>query len=542
MRQLNLFGETEKQDSKEKEISHKAKSYTGLYALHKYWGKKPYNIMQDFIKKYTNPNEIVLDPFLGSGVSITEAVFNERKGFGIDINPSAIFITEQLLKKIDPDKIREEYNSIEYDIRKEIDSFYSIVREGKSYIGQNFLWENNELTEIRYTKGNRKRFFTEPKEEDKAKANGFDLDQLEYFYPTSNFFHNSRINAKGNQNVSNLFTKRNLFALSVLYNRIQNIEDDNLKNLFKFCFTSALGQASKMVFVIKRRNKTKGNGSTETSQKKEIGSWVIGYWQPKEFFENNVWTCFETRFKKLLKAKKQQYNIPIKYAKSNNFNELIDSKDYLLVTAPSQKYLKNIPNNSIDYILTDPPHSNRIPYLELSLLWNSWLKKNVDYDDEIVLSESKERKKDITDYNTLLKEVIKESYRVLKPEKHLSIMFNSLDDAVWINLIKAFLEIGFEFHQIETLGYSANSVVQDNRKNGLQTDFIITFKKPFNENNRRNLIVSELDKNPNLVENIRELKHSGYKSFQIINNTFCNSLKENKFFKISEIIKTIENA
>lgn len=99
MTQLNLFGETEKQNNKEKEISHKAKSYTGLYALHKYWGKKPYNIMQDFIKKYTSHNEIVLDPFLGSGVSITEAVFNERKGFGIDINPSAIFITEQLLKK-----------------------------------------------------------------------------------------------------------------------------------------------------------------------------------------------------------------------------------------------------------------------------------------------------------------------------------------------------------------------------------------------------------------------------------------------------------
>ena len=58
-----------------------------------------------------------------------------------------------------------------------------------------------------------------------------------------------------------------------------------------------------MVFVIKRRNKTKENGNIVT-EKKEAGSWVIGYWQPNEYFENNVWTCFETRFKKILKAKK----------------------------------------------------------------------------------------------------------------------------------------------------------------------------------------------------------------------------------------------
>ena len=49
MGQLNLFGEKDIEDIREEEISHKADSYTGLYALHKYWGKKPFNIMADFI-------------------------------------------------------------------------------------------------------------------------------------------------------------------------------------------------------------------------------------------------------------------------------------------------------------------------------------------------------------------------------------------------------------------------------------------------------------------------------------------------------------
>jgi DNA modification methylase len=468
MRQLNLFGEPVKENISNEEITHAAKSYTGLYALHKYWGKKPYNIMADFIKKYTNKNDIVLDPFLGSGVSLTEAVFNNRKGFGIDINPSATFITEQIIKKIDPHKLISEFKSIEKDLKSQINSYYAVIRDENTFVGQNFLWDKEELIEIRYQNGGRKRVTTTPEASDIKLTELININNIETFFPKNNFFHNSRINAKRDNKIYDLFTNRNLKALSLLYDRIENICDITLQNIFKFCFTSAIGQASKMVFVIKRRNKTKLNGSSQVSEKKEIGSWVIGYWRPKEYFENNVWTTFETRFKKLLKAKKEQYSISNEYLSSNNFQELKTNGDYLIVNKPSQNYLKKIPNNSIDYILTDPPHGNRIPYLELSLLWNSWLKKDVNYQDEIIVSESKDRTKNKEDYNLLLNDVIKECYRVLKNDKYLSFMFNSLDDKAWLNVVKTFYEVGFQLEAIETLGYSANSVVQDNRKNGLQ--------------------------------------------------------------------------
>jgi DNA modification methylase len=542
MKQLNLFGEEVIENVKDNEISHKAKSYTGLYALHKYWGKKPYNIMADFIDKYTSPNEIVLDPFLGSGVSITEAVFKGRKGFGIDINPSAIFITSQILAKVNPKNIIAEFKSLENDLKEKINSFYTVNRNGENYLGQNYLWENQELTEVRFTNGTRNRQSETPTNEDIALAESVDIKNIKSYYPTSNFFHNSRINAKGTENVSKLFTPRNLNALSLLFERIEKIENSEIRDLFKFCFTSSIGQASKMVFVIKRRNKTKNNGNIIVSEKKEIGSWVIGYWQPKEFFENNVWTCFETRFKKILKAKKDQYSLSNLHISSESFEELEKVGNYLLVNQPCQKYLKLIDDNSIDYILTDPPHGNRIPYLELSLLWNSWLKKDVNYEDEIIVSESKERKKNSTNYNELMNEAIKECLRVLKPERHFSFMFNSLDDDAWLNVVKTFHEIGFELEVIETLGYSANSVVQDNRKNGLQTDFIITYKKPKEIDLKRRLEIIDLIDYPDLVLQIINLKKKGYKPFQIMNNIFCEVLKKNQFFMISELFKTIENA
>lgn len=542
MKQLNLFGEVEVEDVSSEEISHKAESYTGLYALHKYWGKKPYNIMADFIERFTQKGDIVLDPFLGSGVSISEAVFNGRKGLGIDINPSATFITEQIIKKINPKLLTTEFLKIEKEIKDEINSFYIVQRNREKFIGQNYLWENGSLTEVRYTNGSRNRHVSEPNDSDLELFNSLKKEHLNRFYPQSKFFHNSRINAKGTHNISDLFTDRNLYALTVLYDRICKIENEDLRNMFLFCFTSSIGQASKMVFVIKRRNKTKENGSEIVNEKKEIGSWVIGYWQPNEFFENNVWTCFETRFRKLVKAKKDQFLIPNQYYGAKYFDELNKSKNYLIVNEPCQHYLKALPDSSIDFILSDPPHGNRIPYLELSMLWNGWLNKEVNYEDEIIVSEAKERKKTTADYNLLMNLVINECYRVLKPEKCFSFMFNSLDDDAWCNVVSTFHISGFDLLSIETLGYSANSVVQDNRKNGLQTDFIITYKKPIAFKNKKALEIVDLMDYPDAVMEVMTLKNKGYKPFQIINRILSDFLNQNKFIKISTLLKTIEHA
>ena len=540
MAQLNLFGESAKVNTKHEEITHKAKAYTGIYALHKYWGKKPYNIISDFIQKYTEENDIVLDPFLGSGVSVLEAVFNKRKGIGIDINPSATFITEQLFSSVGPKELTEEFHAIESEVKTRINELYLVQRGNASYTGQNFLWENSMLTEIRYSNGSRKRIATNPIERDVQLANSISVDNIPYFFPKNKFFHNSRINTNNKENLSELFTPRNLLALSLLYSKIEAIDSDDIRNIFLFCFTSAIGQASKMVFVIKRRNKTKEG--VELSHKKEIGSWVIGYWTPNDFFENNVWTCFKTRFKKLLKAKKENYTILRKFHSANVYAELSDHANFLIVNEPSQTYLKTLPDNSIDYIITDPPHGNRIPYLELSMLWNGWLKKNVDYDNEIIISEAKDRNKKIDNYNKLLNDVILECFRVLKPQKYLSFMFNSLNDESWLNVVKTFHRIGFSLNAIETLGYSANSVVQDNRKNGLQTDFVITYMKPVSIIQERELEVIKLASNQELYESIKSMKSNGFKPFQIINHVLCRLLHNDQFLKISELVEAIEHA
>ena len=538
---ITLFEQYEvKQKKEKKDVSLKAESYTGVYGMHKYWGKKPYNIMAAFIERYTAKGELVLDPFCGSGVSVSEAVFNNRKGLGVDINPSSILITDNVIKSISSKEVLNQFSKIEKSCKSKILSLYEVVRNNQVFTGEHFLWENDVLSEVRYTKGTKTRVTDSPTSHDNDKATKINYESINLFYPKENFFHNSRINADGNKKIYELFTPRNLFALALIKKEIDGIGNSSLREFFEFCFTASLGQASKMVFVIKRRS-GKSGGHAIALEKKEVGSWVIGYWAPKEYFENNVWTCFENRFRKILKAKKiQDQNIHARQ-QAKTFEDL-ENKDYLLINQPSQLYLKSLPDNSIDYILTDPPHGNRIPYLELSLLWNSWMQKTVNYEDEIIVSESKIREKDGTNYNQLMYEVFVQCHRILKPEKKLSFMFNSLDDDAWIHSVEMFYKIGFELLQVETLSYSANSVVQDNRRNGLQTDFIITYKKRIDSRNKVTLSIINLSEHKAMIDKIASMKADQYKPFEVINYVFSELLRKNQFVKISELLKEITNA
>ena len=138
--------------------------------------------------------------------------------------------------------------------------------------------------------------------------------------------------------------------------------------------------------------------------------------------------------------------------------------------------------------------------------------------------------------------VINECYRILKADKCFSFMFNSLHDEAWINVVTTFHNSGFDLLSIETLGYSANSVVQDNRKNGLQTDFIITYKKPLLNIGKEKLEIVDLMDYPDTIMQIITLKEKGYKPFQIINRILSDFLNQNRFIQISELLKTIEHA
>jgi len=80
---------------------------------------------------------------------------------------------------------------------------------------------------------------------------------------------------------------------------------------------------------------------------------------------------------KFIKAKKETNALIGNYIKEGN--------TFKISTQPATD-LSTIPSNSIDYCFTDPPYGGSVQYLDLSTIWNAWLQFDVDYANEIELT------------------------------------------------------------------------------------------------------------------------------------------------------------
>ena len=67
--------------------------------------------------------------------------------------------------------------------------------------------------------------------------------------------------------------------------------------------------------------------------------------------------------------------------------------DHAILNGDCLSLLPQLPDNSVDLIITDPPHGDRIPYLELSEIWNVILREEPPFEAEIVVSNAKARSK-----------------------------------------------------------------------------------------------------------------------------------------------------
>lgn len=442
--------------------------YKGLYGFHKYWGKKPMETYGFLIEKLTQEGEIVCDPFLGSGVAALESYSRNRRFLGCDINPVAIGLSKLLLSPPEKADFQRSLNDIEGRVKNKINESYHIKKTGLP--ASHYLWKDEELVSVWQKVNVGRKIESPPAPDDLELIDSFDNYKCQRLR-LGKFFNNSRINSSSNLTIHDLFTGRALRNIELILDEIDNFEPF-MQDAFRFCLTAASGQMSNMVFAISNRGKKQG----EKSDKIEVGSWVIGYWRPKLHFEINVWNCFESRAKKFYKALSATGG----NGRLKEFGEInrvllgeerlaIDKKDAIT-------FLSGIPNGVVHSVITDPPHSDRIPYLELSELWNIIIGQEVDFEKEIVVSNAKERGKNKDQYFTRMSRFVSEVGRVLSSGGIFALMFNARDDESWkfYDIIEK--RSGLEYQGYFEVAYSANSVVQDNREGSLQ-DYVLIFQK-----------------------------------------------------------------
>ncbi|MFX0100176.1 MAG: DNA methyltransferase [Candidatus Hodarchaeota archaeon] len=470
-----------------------AAAHDAMHVQHKYWSRKPINVVRAHIEASTRPGDIVLDPFCGSGTTISQSLITGRKAVGFDLNPMAIFITRNTVERASIQALFETHESIQGRVREKIQSLYRTrcheCLDNSATETICIHWKVHHPTKIIYTCKNcnksakkLKKFTKIPDAEDLnliAEIKGMDVENWhpDDIIPEGMVFNQAR---RVVTRFSELFTKRNLIALSILFNEIESLpfktsEERKIKQLFEFSFTSMVHLCSKMTPIRPSRPYS--------------SFWATNsYWLPRKFMESNVWQKYESAIlgpqgllaSKRLANKKLSKDITF----VETFDELSknDATCAFLMKQDATTIQNRLPPNSIDYIFTDPPYAGSIPYLELSTLWALWLKLggDINFNEEILIDEP--RGKDFAFFQQKLEDFFKNAYAVLKPGKILTFTYHNLDMKVRRTILGAPLKSGFILESIIYQPPPRPSPAHTLRPfNSAIGDYIVHFRKPTDE-------------------------------------------------------------
>jgi len=82
-------------------------------------------LAQRLIKENSNEGDIVIDPFMGSGTTVIEAIINNRMGIGTDINEIASLVAKVKTTPIKNENLLTEYSLLETDLNKRLNGQFN---------------------------------------------------------------------------------------------------------------------------------------------------------------------------------------------------------------------------------------------------------------------------------------------------------------------------------------------------------------------------------------------------------------------------------
>lgn len=444
--------------------------YRGLAAFHKYWGKKPLDSLEYLVNLLSKPGDLIVDPFLGFGLLARRVALLDRKFVGIDINPISIQLATLFLTPPDWREYANALKRIEEKVRPSIEDSYRL-EDGRT--ATHYLWNGETLASVWIAgKKGTARVEMAPTKHDLRMVKQY-ADCKTDLLRAPRFFKNSRINVNTDLTFKNIFAGRALRNIDLLLKTIAE-EPESLRRALLLTLTSSVGQMSKMVFAISKRGKVVGS----TAEKMEVGSWVIGYWRPRVHFEVNVWNTYLNRANRLRKALKEELTPQQIHPVYDVRHFYSGGSQVCLVNGDCRSTLQSMIGDSVDLMITDPPHSDRIPYLELSEMWNCILGESPDFENEIVVSNAPKRRKNKEMYNLDMGDFMDKASLVLGEGGLLALMFNARDDKSWTYFHSYTSgQKPLTFLGTFPIKYSAASVVQDNRGGALKYDYILVFAK-----------------------------------------------------------------
>ena len=155
-------------------------------------------------------------------------------------------------------------------------------------------------------------------------------------------------------------------------------------------------------------------------------------------------------------------------------NSFENHGDVVVSTGSSTKV--DLPDESVDYIFTDPPFGANIPYSDLGMVVESWHRVWVNEQYETTVDSSKDR--DLVEYQSSIYECFKEYNRVLKPGRWITVEFSNSHTEVWLAIQEAMLAAGFVVADTRIFDKKQGSFNQVTAANAVKRDLVISAYKP----------------------------------------------------------------
>lgn len=280
-----------------------------------------------------------------------------------------------------------------------------------------------------------KRYEKAPDAEDLSKIQAVEYSNISTWFPKVRMcdgIESRRNDISGITHTHHFMTPRNLMIFSELFS-------NPAMKLSKIVFTSVMMNCTKTY-----RYRTNGKGGALS------GTLYI----PSLYQENNIFQSARRKFKDFMVRKNAGGSI---------------------ISCGSTTNLP-VPDNSIDYIFTDPPFGSNLNYSELSFIWEAWLKVMTNQSSEAVVN--RVQKKGLPEYQDLMTRCFCEYFRVLKPNRWITIEFHNSQNAVWNAIQEAVQRAGFIVADVRTLDKKQDSFKQIKATGAVKQDLVISAYKP----------------------------------------------------------------
>lgn len=426
--------------------------------IHNYMARKPYNVVSAIIEGLTNQGDLVYDPMFGSGTALIEASKLGRRAIGTDINPVAVEICKTSLRRWDLERINLLIDQFVSSIEKECTELYIHEEGGEERVIErcHFDFVNNRLMPTSYWyKVRNKEKYSGRRKSDASVSFCEQYNRLGKIEKKRIHDHplmtNSRIAIKENATVFSYFCNRNLIAIDKILSVLDN-------------YIGSYGYEVIRLLVSSSINLIKLSDKKASSQ--------MPYWLPK----TNA-TSRNAVF--IIKQKATAMKEGLRYL-HDTCHSFVDDGEIQIYNIPAQSIGAELKTNSVDLILTDPPYTDQVPYLEYNQLWFYILEmdKNPAFIDELVVSDAPARNKNQDEFDVLFRRIIKRASDALKEERPFVMFYHTFDLKSWANLLTMMHENQLRYvYQIPTAAPRKSFKTIMSPKSTLDGNYLLFFIK-----------------------------------------------------------------